>query len=349
MGVYILGKLTSIDKLDIGMILDKDVIDIKTGAVLIPENTAITKAYIEKLNIHGIHFVFTKEEVIPEGLRNEGLTKEYSKVENTLNNIFNEIKEGKKLESDRITSEMNNFVKEIALERDILTQMRLLRKTDDYTFNHSLGVSILAITLGKWLNYSQDEIEDLSIAGLFHDIGKLKISDKIVKKPGKLTEEEYLEMKKHPLYSYEMLLETKRFNEDILLGILNHHEKIDGTGYPNGIKGDKIHEYAKIIAICDIYHAITSNRVYRDKDSPLRAADYLRQESFKSLDPHITQVFLKNISTFYVGNKVLLSDGSTGIIVYIHPQDETKPIVQVDDKFIDFLQPQNVEILDIII
>lgn len=345
----ILGKLINIDKLEIGMLLDKDVVDIKTGAVLIPENTAITKAFIDKLNIHGIHFVFVREEEIPEGIRNDGFAREYSKVENRLDNIFNEIKEGKELKSDKVISEMNSFVKEIASERDILTQMRLLRKTDDYTFNHSLGVSILAITLGKWLNYPQDKIMDLSIVGLFHDIGKLKISDEILKKPGILSAEEYEEMKKHPLYSYEMLLETNRFNEDILQGILQHHEKINGTGYPYGAKGDSIHEYAKIMAVCDIYHAITSNRVYKDKDSPLRAADYLRRESFTSLDPNITQVFLKNISRFYVGNKVLLSDGSTGIIVYIHPQNETKPIVQVGNKFIDFLQPQDTEILDIII
>lgn len=345
----ILGKLTSIDKLDIGMILDKDIIDIKTGAVLIPKNTAVTKAFIEKLAINRIRYVFIKEQVIPEEIRNEGLTKEYSKVENTLDNIFNEVKEGKKLESDKIISEMNNFVNEIALERDILTQMRLLRKKDDYTFNHSLGVSILAITLGKWLNFSKNQIFDLSIVGLFHDIGKLKVPDEIVKKPGKLTIEECGEMKKHSIYSYEILQESNRFKDDILLGVLQHHEKIDGIGYPHGIKGDKIHKYAKIIAICDIYHALTSNRVYKDKDSPLRAADYLRRESFSSLDPYITQVFLKNISTFYVGNKVLLSDGSIGTIVYIHPQDETKPIVQVNDRFIDCLQPQEVEILDIII
>jgi len=345
----VLGKLTNIDKLEIGMLLDKDVIDIKTGAVLIPENTNITKAFIDKLNIHGIHFVFIKEEKISDEIQNKKLTKGYSKIESTLDNVFNEIKEGKQLKSDKIISEMNTFVDEIASERDILTQMRLLQKKDDYTFDHSLGVSILAASLGKWMNYSKDKILDLSIAGLLHDIGKLKISDEIVKKPGKLTIEEYEEMKNHSLYGYQILLETNKFNNDILLGVLQHHEKINGTGYPSGIKGDEIHEYAKIIAVCDIYHAVTSNKVYRDKDSPLRAADYLRDESFSSLDPQITQLFLKNISTFYVGNKVLLSDGSIGKIVYIHPQDETKPIVQIDNRFIDFFQPQEVEILDIVI
>jgi len=167
----VLGKLTNIDKLEIGMLLDRDVIDIKTGAVLIPENTAITKAFIDKLNIHGIHFVFIKDEIIRDEIENEKLTKEYSKIESTLDNVFNEIKEGKQLESDKIISEMNTFVDEIASERDILTQMRLLQKKDDYTFNHSLGVSILAASLGKWMNYSKDKILDSFTIWLSNIVG----------------------------------------------------------------------------------------------------------------------------------------------------------------------------------
>lgn len=349
MGVCAVGELTNVDKLDIGMVLDKDVIDDRTGAILIPKNTALTKTFINKLIIHRIQTVSVKEEVLPEGLQNDNLIDEYSKVEEKLDVLFKEIKEGKELESDEIISKMNDFVNQIVMERNILTQMRLLRKKDDYTFNHSLGVSILAITLGKWLNYSLEEIIDLSIAGLFHDIGKLMVPDEIIKKPGRLTTEECVEMKKHSLYSYKLLLETNKFSDDILLGVLQHHEKINGTGYPNGVKGEKIHRYARIIAICDIYHALTSNRIYKSKDSPLKVADYLRKESFNSLDPNMTQIFLKNISKFYVGNKVLLSDGSIGIIVYIHPQNRTKPIVQVDNRFIDFLQLQDIEILDIVI
>lgn len=341
--------LTSIDKLSTNMILDKDVIDTKTGIVLVSKDIVLTRALIEKLIINGIKEVLIRPEKIPAGLRNDDLSESYTKVEDSLDNIFNEVERGKDIQSEKVINDMEDFVNEISTERDILTQMRLLKKTDDYTFNHSLGVSILAITLGKWLNYPKEKILDLSIAGLFHDIGKLRVPEEIVKKPGKLTVEECTVMRKHSYYSYEMLLKTNRFNNDILLGVLQHHEKMNGTGYPNRLTGDNIHEYAKIIAVCDIYHALTSRKVYKDKDSPLRAADYLRKESFTTLDPHITQVFLNNISKFYVGNKVLLSNDTTGIIVYIHPQDETKPIVQVGEEFIDFQKTQSIQILDIII
>lgn len=344
-----MSKLTNVNKLKTGMILDKDVIDKKTGTILIPKDTAITKPFIDKLSNYEVYAVFIKEETMPEELYNETLIKEYSTVENRLENIFHEMKEESKFEPGDIINEIHGFANEVVLERDILTQMRLLRKKDDYTFNHSLGVSILAITLAKWLNYPKNNILELAIAGLFHDIGKLRIADEIVKKPGRLTGEECNEMKKHSYYGYEILRNTNKFNDDILQGILQHHEKSNGTGYPNGLTSNEIHPYAKIIAVCDIYHALTSDRVYKDKDSPLKTADYLRRESFNSLDPHITQVFLKNISRFYVGNKVLISDGSTGIIVYIHPQNETKPVVKIKDKFIDFLEKQDVEIVDIII
>lgn len=344
-----MSNLLNVNELEMGMILEKDVLDPKTGATLIGNNRAITKNLIQSLVNNGIIEVDIKDEEIPIEKYNEPLIEKYSKVEEKLSHLFVKVKDGKKIAAAGILNDMKEFIDEVKLERDILTQMRLLKKKDDYTFNHSLGVSTLAISLGKWLKYSSEEIEELAIAGLFHDIGKLKISDDIINKPSNLTEEEFNIIKKHPFYSYQMLAETGKFSDDVLLGVLQHHEKMNGTGYPNKVTGDRIHRYARIIAICDIYHALTSRRVYRDRENPLIVADYLREESFTDLDPHMVQVFLKNISKFYVGNKVVLSNGEIGIIVYIHPQDTTKPIVRVADRFIDFLNKKDVDVVDIII
>lgn len=344
-----MSNLLSVDKLEMGMILEKDVLDPNTGATLIGNNRAITKNLIHSLVNNGIREVFIKDEEIPIEKYNEPLIKKYAKVEEKLNHLFIKVKDGKKLAASGIVNDMKDFIDEVKSERDILTQMRLLKKKDDYTFNHSLGVSTLAISLGKWLNYSSEEIEELGIAGLFHDIGKLKIPEEIINKPADLTEEEFKIIKKHPFYSYQMLAENGKFSDDILLGVLQHHEKMNGTGYPNKVTGDRIHKYAKVISICDIYHALTSRRVYRDRENPLTVANYLREESFINLDPHMVQVFLKNISKFYVGNKVVLSNGEIGIIVYVHPQDNTKPIVKIGEKFIDFINRKDIEVADIII
>lgn len=344
-----MSNLVSVDKLQMGMILENDVIEENTGVVLIAKNMGMTKTLIRKLINHGIAKVNIREEQIPVEKYNKPLMDKYVTVEKNLDNIFMELTDGKALESEELVEEMKNFVGEITKERDILTQMRLLKKRDDYTFNHSLGVSTLAASMGKWLNYSKKEIEELGIAGLFHDIGKLRISDEIINKPGDLTKEEFEIIKKHSTYSADILSESGGFSEDIILGVLQSHEKMDGSGYPDGIKGDKIHRYARIIGICDIYHALTSRRVYKDKENPLKVADYIRSEGFTKLDPHMTGVFLKNISKCYVGNKVILNTGEIGEIVYIYPQDDTKPIVKVGDEFIDILKEKEVEVVDIVI
>ena len=341
-------KVLTVDKLEIGMIVNDDIINQRTGVILIGQNTVMTKQLIRKLIIYGIKTVKIKEEANTYKY-NEELMICYSKVEKKLDNLFSDVRNGKRMVVDEIFDEMKDFAEEVSKERDILTQMRLLDKKDDYTFDHSIAVSILSISLGKWANYSKEQIFDLAIAGLFHDLGKLKIPDEIINKPGKLTEEEFEMIKKHSLYSYKILLETEKFNEDILLGVLHHHEKMNGLGYPNKLKSEHIHDYAKIITICDIYHALISQRIYKDKENPLKVAEYIKDESFDSLDPYLSHLFLNNISKFYVGNKVLLSDGKVGTIVYIHPQDKTKVIVKVGENFINFFNPQEIEIVEIIV
>lgn len=344
-----MSNLLRIDKLDMGMILEKDIVDPKTGVILIAKNMAITKSFIDKLISNGIDEVPIIKEEIPIEKYNEPLMEEYNKIADQINKVFNDVKNGEKLNAEEITTGIKGFVQEIIKERDILTQMRLLKRDDNYIFNHSLAVSALAASLGKWMNYSQKEILELSIVGLFHDIGKLKIDDEIINKPADLTEKEYEILRKHPFYGSQILSASGKFSEDIILGVLQHHEKIDGSGYPNKVTGDRIHKYARVVSICNVYHYLTSRRIYNDKESPLKVADYIRRGSFSFLDPHMTQVFLKNIATFYVGNKVVLSTGEIGIIVYIHPQDKTRPVVKVGDKFIDFLVEKDIEVVDIII
>lgn len=341
-------SLLDINKLEEGMVLEEDIIQEETGIILVSKGTIITEQHIIKLFKH-IKSIVSMEEKIEGYNYNQDLMVSYSKVEEKLDILFNDFKKGKDIEVDPVLYEIEEFAQQISKERNILSQMRLLNKKDNYTFNHSLAVSVLSISLGKWINYPKDKIFDLAIVGLFHDIGKLQIPDEIINKPGKLTKEEFEIVKKHSRYGYDMLLKTGKFNDNILLGILHHHEKLNGYGYPLAIKEKEIHEYAKIVSICDIYHALISKRSYKGKNNPLKVADYIKYESFTSLDPYLVYVFLENIAIFYVGNNVLLSNGEIGTIIYIYPQEKTKTIVNVGENFINFLKPQDVEIVEIIV
>lgn len=341
-------QVITVDRIEIGMIVDDDIFNESTGVILIAQGTVMTRHLINKLLVHDIKTVKINNKV-NNYKYNEELMISYSRVEEKLDNLFDDIRGGNKIFVDEIYDEMRDFAQEVSKENDILYQMKLLNKMDDYTFNHSIAVSILSISLGKWANYTKEQIFDLSLAGLFHDLGKLKVPDEIINKPGKLTKEEFEIIKKHSFYSYEILLETEKFSEDVLLGALHHHEKVNGSGYPNKLKAEDIHEYAKIITICDMYHALVSQRIYKNKENPLKVVEYIKSESFDSLDPYLAHIFLNNISKFYVGNEVLLSDGRIGTIVYIHPQDKTKLVVKTGERFINFFYNQEVEIVDIIV
>lgn len=342
-----------ITELEPGMILAKHVDDLPTATKLISENTVLDKEIIRKMFNYNIDYVYVyKEDNLLCQERKEDREKDlkvkYDKLSAKMDKVFNSIKYGRRFNILEIHNELTGLINTVTQHNNIFSRIRELEEKQDYTFNHSLNVAMLATMLGKWLGYNEVEIKQIAMAGLLHDIGKLSIPDEILNKPGKLTEEEFEIMKEHPVHGYNILKDAIGISENVALGVLQHHEREDGSGYPLGLKGDEIHEYAKVIAVCDVYDAITSDKVYKEKSSPLRAAEILEEESFNYLDPRITTTFINKMTKFYVGCRVVLSDGKEGDIVYIHPHAPTKPIVKVGEEFINFLEPQNIQIIDII-
>lgn len=205
---------------------------------------------------------------------------------------------------------------------------------DDVTYSHSLNVSILAKAFGKWLGLNSKDIDDLGIAGLLHDVGKTQIPKSILYKPDKLTAEEYEEIKKHPVYSYR-LAQKLNVNENVLKGILMHHERYDGSGYPTGAKGKQIHLFGRILAIADIFEAMTSTRAYRSKICPFKVLDVIESDSYVAFDPAIIGKILENIATSYIGSSVRLNTGQSGKIVFINNRRVARPIVEINGSMFD--------------
>lgn len=178
------------------------------------------------------------------------------------------------------------------LNEETLKLLYLLKQNHPHTYLHSINVANYSVSLGERLNLNKSDLEKLKLIGLLHDIGKLNIPNDILKKPGKLTDEEFEVMKSHPVYSVELLKRAGFTNEEVLRSIKAHHERIDGTGYPEGLSKDQIPFLSKIITVTDSFEAMTSNRCYRS----MQDLDYAREELIKGagkqFDEEIVNVFI---------------------------------------------------------
>lgn len=208
---------------------------------------------------------------------------------------------------------------------------------NNYDSHHSISVGLLAHAIAKWMGLEQGERMQVALAGALHDIGMSKVPKNLINTKNSLIKSEYEEVKKHTLYGYQILKGTKGLSEGAILASLQHHEREDGSGYPLSLKKENIHQYSKIVAIADIFHAMISKRSFREEKSPFQAIEQIFTDSFGKLDPVIVRVFVNNITKLTVGTEVILNNNKNGIIIYVDQQNPTKPWVKVEDNIINLL------------
>lgn len=265
----------------------------------------------------------------------------------------NAIKSFEKLFKSAISSgqvDMEHFDKAVSplldnlqLERDVVSLLLLLNTSDDYTYQHSMQVGMLSYYLALWMGYPNEEALTIGRAGFLHDIGKSKISPHILNKPGKLTKEEFDEVKKHPQYGHDIIVNSLH-EEYAAIGALQHHERSNGSGYPHGLTSEQIHPVAKIISVVDIYSAMISQRVYQDKRDLLYVLRELYRLSFEELDPQTTHTFIKHMIPNFIGKSIELESGESGMIVMTHPTEFFRPLIRVGGRFIDMSMERHYEI-----
>lgn len=227
---------------------------------------------------------------------------------------------------------------------NVFDMLQNMRQYDDLTYAHCMNVALICNVLAGWLHMTPEEIELATLCGVFHDIGKLAIPDSIVKKPGKLTEDEYKIIKSHTVEGYR-ILQKQNINEHIKNAALQHHERCDGAGYPMRFPGVRIDKYAKIVAIADVYDAMTASRVYRGPLCPFKVIEVFEQEGLQRYEAEFILTFLENVVMTYMGNMVRLSDGREGKIVFINKVNLSKPMIEgKDGQFIDLSKEKNVSI-----
>lgn len=332
-----------------GMVLFEDIFN-ASGAVILCKDTVLDERYIEKLALNEVEKVkirLSENNGLFAAKENENIKSIYDKKKiyefrekyigkvDEVTQVIKEIGRGGFVDIQHVNQISRHIIREFNTLSDVLNYLHLVRPLDDYTYSHSLNVSLMSIIIGKWLNLSEDEIDEIATAGLLHDIGKTKIADQLLRKPGKLTREEFEEIKKHTILGYMMLENVADATGNIKYSVLMHHEKIDGSGYHVGALDHEIPLFPKIIAIADIYDAMTSNRAYRDKMCPFEVIKNFEMETFGKLDTKVLTVFLKNIANTYLGDYVELNTGEIGEIVFINPNRVWQPIIKFGDEYID--------------
>ena len=268
--------------------------------------------------------------IVPQSVQSAEFVQYKQQYENRVKDLevhSNKIKQGETPELDAIYNSILDISNSVANSSDILTYMYFLQDFDDHTFHHSTNVSLLCKLMGKWLKCSEEDARILTIAGALHDIGKTEIEKGIINKPGKLTDEEFDRMKKHPIIGYN-LLKNLDVPEAVKLSALMHHEKIDKSGYPLGIDSSKINDFSKIVTICDIYEAMTAKRSYKEPMCPFKVIEYFELSLLGALDTEKLLTFLRQIANNYVGTKAELNDGQIVEIMFISPESITHPVVK---------------------
>lgn len=275
---------------------------------------------------------------------------EYTKETNAIRKVFDSIIQNPKYPVDMrgILDHLSTLFAGSKTTVQLFDKLHNMRLDDDSVYSHCLNVALISRMMGKWLKYSPQEMDILTLCGLFHDIGKTSIPDEILNKPDKYTEEEFALIKQHPLFSYK-LLKHLPIDERIKLAALQHHERCDGSGYPQGLKGDFIDDYAEIVAIADVYDATTAARSYRSPLCPFQAIAMFEKDGLQKYSPKFILTFLNRIASTYQNNRVLLNSGQSAKIVMINSKHLTKPMIQMDDgSVIDMLSHPDLEIIKII-
>lgn len=321
----------------------------KYGAIIAVENTIINSYIKNKLITFEIKYIWiygTSKKASSRLIDSTflKLKKDYKQNVIKINQLINDLSKGKNIPLIRINKISNSIYNSINNEYYIVKLLNELKSADQYSYNHSLNVAFYAMLLGKWLFLSKKEIINLCQAGILHDIGKAKIPIEILNKNGQLSPNEFQEIKKHPFHGYSMVKEMNTIPHKVKEAILTHHERMDGSGYPMKKSGNELSLYSKIISIADTYDAITSERVYKKRETPFTAFQIFQHSCIKCFDIYIMNIFLTNLANCYVGSKVLLNNGESGEIVYIPPHAITEPIISIGSEYIDLSKNSNLKI-----
>ncbi|MDR3560834.1 MAG: HD-GYP domain-containing protein [Negativicutes bacterium] len=344
---------SGVDELEPGMALARDVI-LEDGRVLFGKDTILTDKKIRLLqawDIADVLIVCSEAGSSQHGRadRLANFLDQYSLITQALTEAFEKAQTIKKISLRQMESLAEKTMDVINDDSGIIGYLTQIRSADDYTFKHCVNVGILAGVFCKCLGYTGLRLREIIMTGFLHDIGKTQIPTEILNKPGKLTVQEMMIIQQHPALGLKLLTAGGQLAKSVVLGVAQHHERADGTGYPCGLTSSQTAISARIIAICDVYDAMTSSRAYRAAQTPFQAIEELSLCRFNQLDPELCNQFIDRATGSLIGSTVRLSDGREAKIVALSGSSAVRPIVQVTQtECVNLAERNDLTIVDVV-
>lgn len=338
-----------------GTKLDRDLYSVD-GKLLLRRETILTEKHLEHLAQLGYFYLYTVHNGEQANPSNETqyhvpaashLTRVFGQAVDNVRQLMSGVASGHMIQREDIDETIDLLYTQVLNTGNVFTQLQQLRQQDEYTMQHSVSVGVIAIKIGQTLGLKQNILRNLGIAGLMHDIGKARIAQEILNKPGPLDASEFREIQKHPLYGYQIVRDMSLNDPNITAAVLQHHEHQNGKGYPQQLKGDQINFYSNIVAVADVFDALTSDRVYRPRMPLLAALNEITDQNRGHFDPIIARGLFQYFMNLAPGAKVVLNTRESASVVLINNKEPNRPLVRTAERFIDLEQERNVSIVDL--
>lgn len=336
-----------------GMILAKPVYN-DIGAVLLGRDMELTSFLISRLNELGVGSVYIHDSRTDDIEIEDVLTDQTRELAlKTIKHTFQDLFQQKLVQRPLIKGDLSSIFKpalehmliDIKSNRQAMLMLSSIYVKDLYLYSHSLNVTLYSISMGMAKGFNQQQLMELGLGSLLHDIGKTKVPLSILEKKEPLSEEEFDAIKKHTVYGFDLL--RKEYEIPLLSAhcAYQHHERLNGTGYPRGIKDKEIHDYAKIVAIADVYDALTSKRIYKRPVLPHEALEFLYTRLGTEFDRESFELFKKTVAIYPIGTNVTLNTGESGTVVDINLKFPERPIIRIlEDQNGNAIEPYEIDL-----
>lgn len=342
-------KIVKVSDLSLGSVIAKDIIA-NTQYPIINKNTKVTREHLPVLKAFQIQQVpvfttigsikekqqenstiTTDTENIIEEVYTHPFQRKYHNVVEKFKLEFLNWESGSKVDITKVRANILPLIDDVLKNREIIFTLNELSNSKDYIYHHSVALSLICAVIAQKMGYSKGDVLQIAIAGAVADCGMAKVRKKVRDKSGPLTEFEFKEIQEHPFYSLQMINGISILKTDMKIAVYQHHERLDGSGYPRGDKGNTISIYSHIIAVADVFHAMTCERVYRAKESPFKVLEMIRESEFGKFNIKVVQALFTCVADLPLGTKVELSNGEAASIVFTNKTSVTRPVIKLEE------------------